>query len=124
MSALLASARSALAAAETSSRAVRRFDLAYLAALRAAVVVIGSQARPDSMGQRRQAWQLLSELAPELGEWAAYFAEASAKRKAVESGGYLICSREADDLLRDAQFFLGLVGRALNTNLHARRGAG
>jgi len=57
---------------------------------------------------------LLAEVAPELGEWAAFFAATEGKREAVRAGAAAIVSaREADDLVRDAQTFLDLVERAL-----------
>lgn len=108
----LASARSALVAAELEGVPAGRFTQAYLAALRVAAVVVGERARPGAVVDHKQdTWWLLGRLAPELAEWAAYFAEAAAKTLASSAGGYSVNSREADDLLRDAQAFLGVVGR-------------
>ena len=51
----------------------------------------------------RNAWELLAEVAPEFGEWAAFFAATEGKRDAVQAGAPAIVSaREADDLVRDA----------------------
>ena len=62
-------------------------------------------------------------MAPEFGEWAAFFAATKGKRDAVHAGATAIVSaREADDLVRDAQAFLALVERALAH--HERRAAG
>ena len=53
---------------------------------------------------------LLGEVAPELGEWAAFFASCSATRAAAEAGiERLVSSRDADDLLRQAEQFVELV---------------
>jgi len=47
---------------------------------------------------------VLPRVAPELDEWAAFFAATASRRAAVEAGrGDAIGSRDADDLLRDAE---------------------
>jgi hypothetical protein len=57
---------------------------------------------------------MLAEVAPELAEWAAFFAATEARRDAIQAGATSIVSaREADDLVRDAQAFLRLVERAV-----------
>jgi len=57
---------------------------------------------------------LLTEVAPELGEWAAFFAAGAGKRAAAEAGvTRAVTGREADDLLRDAGTFLALVETTL-----------
>jgi hypothetical protein len=86
-----------------------------LAALRCAAAVLAARARPGS--SRRgptSAWALLAAVAPELGEWATFFAAGAAKRSAAESGQVgAVTAREADDLVRDAETFLGLVETTL-----------
>jgi hypothetical protein len=52
------------------------------------------------------AWQVLSAVAPELREWAEFFAAGATKRAAAESGRPVASRREADDLIRDAALFL------------------
>ena len=66
---------------------------------------------------------MLADVAPEFGEWAAFFAATKGKRDAIHAGATAIVSaREADDLLRDAQAFLALVERALaHHERHAHR---
>ena len=62
-------------------------------------------------GARRQknAWVLLAEVAPELAEWATFFAAGAAKRAAAEAGSTrAVSEREADDLVRDADRFLAV----------------
>ena len=107
--------RTALVEAELCARPSDRFLAAHLAALRVAAVVLALRARPGRRDSRpRNAWALLAEVAPELGEWATYFALTEGKREAVRAGATAIVSaREADDFLRDAQAFFGLVERAL-----------
>ena len=57
---------------------------------------------------QRNAWVLLAEVAPEFAEWAAFFSAGAAKRAAAEAGSRrAVTEREADDLVRDADRFLG-----------------
>ncbi|HEX8487878.1 MAG TPA: SAV_6107 family HEPN domain-containing protein [Propionibacteriaceae bacterium] len=109
-------ARTALVEAELSCRPSERFLAAHLAALRVAAIVLAIRARPHRGSSRpRNAWLVLAEVAPELSEWAAFFAATEGKREAVRAGATtIITAREADDLVRDAQTFLGLVERALS----------
>jgi hypothetical protein len=59
-------------------------------------------------------WQLLGDIAPELGEWAAFFASCSDTRAAAEAGiARLVSRREADDLLRQAEQFVKIVRELL-----------
>ena len=110
-------ARSALAEAELARRPNDRYLAAHLAALRVVAIVLTHRA-PTSSGRaprrRRNAWQMLAEVAPELAEWAAFFAATEARRDAIHAGATSIVSaREADDLVRDARAFLRLVERAI-----------
>jgi hypothetical protein len=53
-------------------------------------------------------------VAPELAEWAAFFAAGAAKRAAAEAGiQRVVSTREADDMLRDAERFLAVVETGL-----------
>jgi hypothetical protein len=62
---------------------------------------------------------LLAEVAPELGEWAAFFSAGAAKRAAAEAGSQrAVTEREADDLVRDADRFLGVVEESLGMTRH------
>jgi hypothetical protein len=108
-------ARTALVEAELAQHPGDRYLAAHLAALRVAAIVLALRARPGRGSSRpRNAWLVLAEVAPELGEWAAFFAATQDKREAVRAGATaIINAREADDLVRDAQTFLGLVERAL-----------
>ena len=54
---------------------------------------------------------VFARVAPELGEWAAFFDALALKRRAVEAGAVgLVTGREADDLIRDAHAFAGAAG--------------
>jgi len=108
-------------AAATTSPA-ERYSLAHLAALRAAAAVLACRAvRPATRRARpTSAWVLLSQVAPELSEWAAFFAAGAQKRAAAEAGMRgVVTPREADDLLRDAECFLSVVETTLQSQLSA-----
>ncbi|MGH3567319.1 MAG: SAV_6107 family HEPN domain-containing protein [Pseudonocardia sp.] len=108
---LLRQATAGLADAHREDDILVRYPAAYLAALRAAAAVLAVRARPrPRRGATRNVWQLLAEVAPELAEWAAFFASCSDTRAAAEAGiARLVGRREADDLLRQAEQFVGLV---------------
>ena len=96
-----------------------RYARAHLSALRAAAAVLAARSRPGRPGRRRSggvrsAWVLLAEVAPELGEWAGFFAAGAGKRAAAEAGlRGAVSDREADDLIREAGTFLAVVARVL-----------
>jgi hypothetical protein len=130
-------ARSCLAEAELAQRPSDRYLAAHLAALRVVAIVLTCRAsatigrsagRAPSTGQAwsagrpQNAWRMLAEVAPELAEWAAFFAATEAKRDAIRAGTTSIVSaREADDLVRDARAFLRLVERAVGFSAVSER---
>ena len=62
---------------------------------------------------------LLAEVAPELSEWASFFAAGAPKRAAAEAGSTrAVTEREADDLVRDADRFLAVIESALGLVPH------
>lgn len=106
---LLADASRGLGRAIRATEADDRYAAAHLAALRAAAAVLAARARPVR-GRRGSAWELMSRVAPEFTEWAAFFAAGSAKRQAAEAGlQRLVTPREADDMVRQVATFLDLV---------------
>ena len=113
---LLALARRGLVEAEEQRIDGLRYATAHLAALRAAAAVLAARARP-APGRRSRltsVWMLLTLVAPELSEWAEYFAASAAKRAAAEAGiPRVVSSRQADDLLRSAESFVSVVELAL-----------
>ena len=122
VSGLLTAARQGLADAEGAQVPGERYALAHLAALRAAAAVLAARTRPHGRrGRPVSAWRLLTEVAPELTEWAAFFASGAPKRAAAEAGRPVVSRREADDLMRDAELFLlvvlGLLGLAQQPSL-------
>jgi hypothetical protein len=112
---LLRQATEGLAEAHGQPDPLLRYPAAYLAALRAGAAVLAVRARPQpKRGASRNVWQLLSEVAPEFGEWALFFASCSDTRAAAEAGiARLVGQREADDLLRQAEQFVGLVAGSI-----------
>jgi len=112
----LAQAQRALVEAGATSEHTRRYACSHVAALRAAAAVLAVRARPHPRGQRN-AWVLLARVAPELQEWAAFFAAGAAKRSAAEAGlSRAVTTREADDLLRDAESFCTVVEQVLGVS--------
>jgi len=98
-----------------------RYACAHVAALRAAAALLAARAQPAPTRRRTQknAWVLLTEVAPELGEWATFFAAGAGKRAAAEAGSTrAVTEREADDLIRDADRFLAVVEQSLGLVPH------
>jgi hypothetical protein len=110
---LIEQARRALIDAEYARHPGERYAQAHLAALRAAAAVLAVRARPRRRAAPKSAWTLLGTVAPELAEWAAFFAAASATRAAVEAGVHrLVTDRDADDMVRQAGQFLTIAWRS------------
>jgi hypothetical protein len=105
---LLERSRTTLEAACLASETSERYRDAHLGALRAAAAVVAARTAPAARSRPRSVWQVLPVVAPELGEWASFFATCSARRSVLDRGG-LIAPREADDLLRQAEMFLEIV---------------
>ena len=115
---LLGLSRRGLFEAAGAAHPVDRYAAAHLSALRAAAAVLACRARPAPATGRRarptSAWVLLAAVAPELSEWADFFAAGAGKRAAAEAGvPAAVTAREADDLLRDATTFLAVVETTL-----------
>jgi len=105
-----------------STEVPTRYACAHVAALRAAAALLSARATPTPARTRRRqknAWVLLTEVAPELAEWATFFAAGAAKRAAAEAGSTrAVTEREADDLIRDADRFLAVVEQTLGLVPH------
>lgn len=115
---LLEQARHGLLEAVKLPDAADRYAGAHLAALRASAAVLAARAHATDPRVRRRrptsAWVLLTAVAPELAEWAAFFAAGASKRAAAEAGVQrAVTGREADDLVRDVETFLALVETTL-----------
>ena len=120
---LLDRSRASLLEACRTSDAGERYVEAHLGALRAAAALLAARSLPSGAGSSssgrairtsttrsrpRSVWELLPRVAPELTEWAAFFAASARRRAAIERGGR-IGARESDDLLRQAENFLEIV---------------
>jgi hypothetical protein len=113
---LLGQAHRGLAEAAAERAATARYATAHLAALRAAAAVLAARTQPETGRRRpRSAWVLISQVVPELGEWATFFAAGAGKRAAAEAGlTSAVTEREADDLVRDVATFLRVVESAIS----------
>jgi len=121
----LTRAAQSLSEAVAARDVATRYACAHVAALRAAAALLAARARPEAGRRRpqRNAWVLLAEVAPELAEWASFFAAGAPKRAAAEAGSVRAATeREADDLVRDADRFLALVEQALGLTPHVPLG--
>ncbi|GAB6984729.1 SAV_6107 family HEPN domain-containing protein [Nocardioides pyridinolyticus] len=119
--AYLARAAESLSEAIAAREVPARYACAHVAALRAAAALLAARATPTPARRRPQknAWVLLAEVAPELTEWAQFFAGGASKRAAAEAGSTrAVSEREADDLVRDADRFLAVVERSLGLVPH------
>lgn len=115
---------SSLREAITAHDVPTRYACAHVSALRAAAALLAARAQPAPRNRRQKnAWVLLTEVAPELAEWARFFAAGAAKRAAAEAGSTrAVTEREADDLVRDADSFLAVVEQALGLMPHVPLG--
>jgi hypothetical protein len=106
---LLISAQRSLLEATLAPQPDRRYAAAHICALRAAAAIVATRTRPNRRRHIRSVWQLLARVAPEYTEWAEFFAAGAGKRAAAEAGLPSVTTRDADDLLRDADVFFGRV---------------
>ncbi|SDC47815.1 SAV_6107 family HEPN domain-containing protein [Actinokineospora iranica] len=113
---LLNQAEQGLAAAAREADPAQRFAESYLCALRAAAALLALRGRPHrGRAKPTSVWTLMSTVAPEMREWAAFFASCSATRAAVQAGiTNRVGPRAADDLCRQTGQFVDLVHRAVH----------
>ncbi|GAA1773838.1 hypothetical protein GCM10009810_33640 [Nostocoides vanveenii] len=114
---LLDGSSASLVEASHAGEVAQRYVIAQLAALRAAAAVLAVRG-PQLIGTRstggpRNLWELLPAVAPELREWAEFFAHTATRRWAVDEGRQVVSVREADDLVRSAGEFHDRVRRLL-----------
>lgn len=115
---LLDRSRDCLVVARNAPSPGERYVAAHLSALRAAAAVLAVRGRPRRPGGALNVWQVLPRVAPELGEWAAFFSASAPRRAAVEAGrSHAVSLREADDLMRDAETFSHRVADCLGISL-------
>ncbi len=105
---LLDRSRGSLLTACRTGDAGERYVEAHLGALRAAAALLAARSSSSARSRPRSVWEVLPTIAPELSEWATFFAGTARQRAAVERGGPL-SARESDDLLRQSEIFLEIV---------------
>jgi hypothetical protein len=114
---LIERSRSSLLEASHSRGVAERYLQSRLAAMRAAAALVSARSATPSAAGPRSLWALLPSVAPELTEWAEFFAVATAPPERPERlerpARLAVSAREADDLLRQAETFIGLVCRNL-----------
>ena len=106
---LLDRAGASLLHASQAGEVGERYVLAHLAGLRTAAAVLAARTSPSTPSRPRSVWEVLPALAPELTEWAIFFAASARQRAAIERGDRTVPGREADDLLRQSEVFLEIV---------------
>lgn len=111
---LLDRAREGLLRACHSPTPAERYTQAHLAALRAASALIAARTAPARRSRPRSVWEVLPTVAPELTEWAVFYASSGRRRLAVERGSQSVSCRDADDLVRQGERFLEVVRAALH----------
>lgn len=116
---LLERSRSGLLLACHSTTAAERYTQAHLSALRAGAALLAARSTPSRRSRPRSVWELLPTVAPELTEWAIFFAESGRRRLVLERGQSrgevpVVSARDADDLVRAGERFLELVRQCLH----------
>ncbi|OLT14787.1 hypothetical protein BJF80_12540 [Serinicoccus sp. CUA-874] len=111
---LLERSRGVLLEACHSGTAAERYTCAHLAALRAGAALLAARTTPVPRSRPRSVWEVLPSVAPELTEWAAFFAASGRRRIALERGAGSVTARDADDLVRAGERFLELVRASLH----------
>ena len=102
-----------------------RYLQSQLGAMRAAAALVSARAGGERQSGPQSLWDLLPAVAPELTEWAEFFAVTTARTLPTgptrptgppDRATALtapVSAREADDLLRQAETFVDLVCRSL-----------
>ncbi|MEV0214375.1 SAV_6107 family HEPN domain-containing protein [Micromonospora sp. NPDC050695] len=100
-----------------------RYAAAHLAALRAAAAILAARTTPAVTNRQERhrmpsVWVQLTTTAPELAEWAQFFADTTSKRAAAEAGiPRVVTGQEADDMLRAAEQFVTMVEMHFGTGV-------
>ena len=104
---LLGRADAELLAAQFSSEPWEQLSHAHLAALRDGAAVVAARVTQSVRRAPRTVWSMLGVVAPELGSWSTYFAEAAALRSAVDAGRFdLVGPARAEEAVCAAEDFV------------------
>ncbi len=98
--------------------AAQRYELAHVAALRIAAAVLAAR-RPPGRRRPTDVWSQLPRVAPELTEWATFFAGTARVRRGLASGRSTVTVRDGDDLVRQGEMFLERVLAAVGLPVRA-----
>lgn len=79
---------------------------AHLAALRAGAALVQVRGRPGPRSGARTVWDMVTRVAPELADLAAYFAANAATRSAVEARRATVEPEKAEQTAAVAEQFL------------------
>lgn len=83
---LIARSEAELVAATVAQDPSEVFVHAHLAALRAGAALVQARGRPGPRSRTRTVWDMVMRVAPDLADYATYFAGNAATRSAVEAG--------------------------------------
>lgn len=113
---LLTQAGQGLAEVGRESTAVGRFVAAYASALRAGAAILAAKGRPHRRAAKPQStWTLLAEAAPEVRQWAEYFAAHSTTHAAAQAGiTRRVSAESAEELRRRTADFVALAARVVH----------
>lgn len=119
---LLARSDGEVVAARSSQDPGERFVHAHLAALRAGAALVEQGGGPRRRGAPRTVWDMVAATAPQLSDWAGWFAAAAPRRAAVESGRWVtVDDAEADTHLAAAEQFQDAVRAVLGVDAMPER---
>src|SRR5690606_41854472 len=83
----VAARRHGLADAGRERTLAARFAASYLSALRAGAAILAAKGRPHRRAAKPQStWALLASTAPEVAQWAEYFAARPATHASAQAG--------------------------------------
>ena len=102
-------ARESLLQACHATVTVDRYAAAQLGALRAATALLASRPASGRRSGPRAVWTVLADGTPELREWSEFFALTSVRGALAARDRAHPTTREADDLVRQAEMFLELI---------------
>ncbi len=106
---LLARSEAELLASTVAQDPSEAFVHAHLAALRAGAALVQARGRPGPRSRARTVWDMVTRAAPDLAEYAAYFAANAATRSAVEAGRTVVEQARAHRAATVAEQFLDAV---------------
>jgi phosphoribosylcarboxyaminoimidazole (NCAIR) mutase len=115
---LLTQARAGIA--EPLELPAARHAAAHLAALRAASAALAVCATPVRAKRITNVWALLAMAAPELGDWAGYFANGQARRASdPRVSAAVITDVEADAITEEAGRWIAVVDEFVASRIAA-----